>query len=874
MSTLAKAVARSQRGRRQLVVGSLRNRVREADQGNGEWWLKDARRAVRSALAEELEMSLASLETRLKAQPVSKDSHQIELEPFPGLSFDPRGPEPFMPGFPPELTQEEGRRIERAWWVVEDGTEKWVAPWLGARHDWEHLEFPTWTPEKLPRRGRALVVLASTEGMTIESIKDVPAALQLCVASPKRAPGWPQKEEDRRKGAEGPRKEPFVMPRRPVLNPAEGKRDQDQSPWRELRFPATSEWLDGLVDWVSSRIKQPNFSADAARRLLREEYGASAAEPSEVLAFLALITTVGVEAFRRRDRREVLRDWIKNAEARRSGDLIGGDGDELLLDLELERLRAVQATELTAAEWSQLVPRSFAPSLDRKKLRSLLKSQKSEDVLARIEPDGHEWVSALQRAGVLRATRDGRHQLHPPWLARAVTEMAFDALWATDKLDTLMLNASTSAMAIRELVDELRDGDERRIKRWLAKDSTQPGWLAVCDGIFRAVGLALTIPRVKVSESVVRRVWEIFERSSEPYRDEKWPATPWISVGGATGLQSEGAHYLAAAALSLRLKRGGSAFFPTAEWLGKETWGGAKEISHRVFEAISQAMSASAPGSDEALAPYRLGDLLWDELQDGDGHGVWALDELQRPTKIAKLAIKGGTHFDWPAIEDACARHGVSVEAALAHAWSRCHSWAHSDFDKQPFSEQALTRLFSAVTGDHLRAADKWARGDGEERSDVYFEIPWMKRPEVWPHLQPSVWEYWFESRHDASPEMVERMPEQFALRLLDWNWSWSGFSHAEKIDELARALWRKIPQHVADHVVAAVGGREPWGKVRLLAYNAPDDLCAEIIGKLPDARSDDLRFWLIDLVSKRRPGWQRAAELLAGDATARRFPP
>ena len=65
-------------------------------------------------------------------------------------------------------------------------------------------------------------------------------------------------------------------------------------------------------------------------------------------------------------------------------------------------------------------------------------------------------------------------------------------------LGTLLLDGSTSERAMRLLVDELRNGDTRRVEQWLGRSATTAEWLAGCEGIIRAIGLVLTIPNSNV----------------------------------------------------------------------------------------------------------------------------------------------------------------------------------------------------------------------------------------------------------------------------------------------------------------------------------------------------------------------------------------
>lgn len=860
---LGRAMRKEDKGIK-LAPRTLTNHLGEADKGDGRWWLAGKGKALRPLLAKVLHISLDELERELSASRAKpEDANRIELEPFPEVKLNLESDETFVPGFPPELMRDGGSHIDRAWWTISDGSEKWVARWLEARFAWRTVVLHRWEPKELPRVGRIFVALASAEGMPPDWVKDVPAELRICVACRDAVPRAVGPTGDSRR------------------EPPSTKPSAEQPAFTELRFRPSTEWLDELLEWVTPRIASGGgFSKEAARRVLRE-HSDSVSSPADALALLSLIEEIGAEVFRK-DSRRLLRDWLKRAEERFTADdepLIRRRGDEFLLCLEIERLRAVRPRELSLDSWSSLVPPSFAPPLDRRRTAGLIRTGKPNDALALLEADASDWVAALEQAGVLRHTRDALFELHPPWLSRAVDDLAYEALWKDDALDTLMLNASTSARAIRQLVEELRNKNDARIKRWLSKDANaaelDASWLAAFDGIFRAVGIALTIPGLDVSDELVRRVWDVHERSSQRHPlDGTWPATPWVSVGGSSGLQSEGAHFLAAAAISLRLGREPSALGPTQEWLGSEQWSAQRQTAEQVFKAIHDAFAGEV-GGDLSLAPYRLGEQLLAQLGDSP---VWELNVLQHPAMLAQFASTGrpasslnSMRFNWPAMRDACSRTGVSLARALERAWSACHVWAITDLlQKQPQLAEEIALLFSTVSGDHLRAAatsfsSQLPKSSGLGRN---IDIPWMNRPEVWRHLQPSVWEFWLNSGGGVTEAMLEVMPEPVALRLLSWNWSWFARGTQEgPAPEVARVLWRRLPRQVAKRIVDVANAGELWGRVEVLAHVAPEPECEVVIEKLTSAKDDRLRLWLMEVVRRRYRGWRKAATLLAASS-------
>ncbi len=852
----------------ELKPDSLRNQLRNADTrvGTG-WWLEGKGKPVLEPLKNALGLSREEIVRQL-SQPAAlqEKGARIELDTFEGVFIDLENDEDFVPGFPSEMSVNGGRHLDCAWWKTSDSVAVgWLGRWLEHRFDWRFERMERWVVGSLPSKGRVFVELATVDGLPPDWASTVPVETHVCIAC-----RFPPPE----KNSETTSRQNHESQQRPEARPV-----------TTLTTPPPRDWIDKLITWLAPRVPpKGRFKERIATRLTHAEYdGTVAADVREVLSFLELVDNHEERHFGE-DRSRLIREWVSNAEARavpESEHVVAKSGDEVLLALNSARLKEVLPANLTCEEWRKLLPEDFLPARIRKEIDHRVQiggANNASKLRKLLDPKQVDWVDGLLRCEVLLQSDDGLVSIHPPLLARLVDALSFEHLWeSTDGLGTLMLNSTTAGKAISRVIDELRAGDFSRTEAWLVgkEQDHSPERLAACDGIFRAIGLVLTEPKTRVPLPLIRQAWATYTSFSKevyPFR----PRIPLVTVGGSAdqrGLNAEGAHCLAASAISLHLLREGDAMTPSAltpspELLGKpsdQPWSSNYwEPARRIFSLMAKAFRDAPSGSNEQLAPYRLAEAL---LQQFGPTNVYELNDLQQPAAIALYAKNASNEnalgragaIGLAAVSDACTRHGVTVEHALSEAWK---SWVRRGFNygfPRLDAETART-VFSALTAEHLAAGNRGLKEDlsppDPERLLSLRELG--EHPEVWPFLRAEIWDYWVDTGFISSA-MLTYFPETAVQRVLrkPEYWLRSGGSISTS------ALWTTFPRVVIEFIHGVVTGREQKSYWLPLASAAPPTSIRELVKLLSGHDDAFVHEWMIAVVEQRQPGWRDAAHHL-----------
>lgn len=900
LRSLAKALKDSEHwpSGEKLDLETVANRLREADKGtNTKWWTEGKGRPFLKALAELLQEDESDLIEKLQRGHSTADSDTPALWPFrvlPALrSLDLRS-EDLYPGLPPQIARRDGPREARTWWVASPGAGRTlVGRWLEHR-GWTFLQASQWADLELPQRGRVFVDLASTDGLTATALTSLPETLKLCVACPSPPPASPDKKADTTSAPSNDRSPP---------SEASTEEDAAAPKFGIVYSPPAQEWALRLIQWVAGRIRPDGgFDRERLTRMFRDPGMASWFEtPGDLLAFLGMVDEVGLDGLDdspqpATDPLRWVRAWLKallgRPDRRLSAEvvtLLEKQGPQILLDMEVQRLRRDLAPALPEATWIDLIPRSQAPELDRERLLAAL-DEPDGDVRTRMRtmlaPDGASIVASLRAAGVLVENASGGLRLRPAWVANVLFTAAIDRLYqdAPEGLGALLLTSNTSEFVLRRLIAAVRTGDIDLVTRCVQPltHAPSPEQLAAINGAFRAIGIALA-DGAKLPLALVRAAWE----HQMPFVFAASPTSapaPFLNVGAMNHAPdaptSIGAWHLAALALSRALVDAGIAIDVPA----LNPWGGFPPDSNQrvaCTEALDFASRAFHSHDDFAhrdplqLSVYRLGGSLFDRC--GPVRRMQRLLGLQGPDLLVMLAT--GVELDLTqeereellhlsfglaALTDACQRRGAPIEDVLAWCWSMWNNargyWPPTEWARRkPIPHPELTQIWKATATVAI--------------SDKICDLL-VQQPQAFPFLTEAAWARCVEVWGDWTADALRFVPQGLALEAMR-NGGLEPRRHDSRrilwermpdallglIDELARVRPRpdpKRPNHAGplwDLIISA-----PAGHCRAIVEQARAWMAAP--ASYPGV-GGWLRWWLSRTVDQRTLGWRDAYELL-----------
>ena len=814
---------------------------------------------------------------------------------FPALRAIDLSSERLFPGIPDEIVSEGGPRAMRTWWVAPPGAGKTlVGRWLKVRHGWTVLTAARWSEVEIPEQGRVFVELASVEGITIEALNRISKNIRICVAAPR---------------------EPLLVA--PLAGPVGNKPPIAAStsvvplppppPWvwmagfHVLKPSPATTWIDALIGWVTARVKPGGgFDVERVRKLFQTEPFASLFEtPGELLEFLGMVDDVGVDEIEsvQPQPQRWIRAWLRAVMDRSdrphvagTTDLLRKRGDEILVHIELERLRRGLESALLEQDWAALIPPESAPPLDRDRLLALADSNAHdalEQIRVMLAPDPVSIMQGLRTAGVFEETGGDRLALRPTWVANTVSHIAIDRLLhgGPEGLGTLLLFPGTSEMALEGLINEVRAGDTDRVAACATlRNPHSPEQMAALNGAFRATGLAL-LTGADVPQALIIALWER-QMSYVAQRFMNWPPEPVLAIASSErwhGVGSIGAWFLAAVEISRTLSDSGIAMPCTA----LNPWSRLPETAEEhacCMEALNNIGLVFGRGDPRRLAVYRLGgDLL-------DRHGVLrrnsTLLDLQAPDLLVELA--SGKQFELSdaerdallmlpfglqALEDTCRRRPVLLDGVLTWCWSQ---WSTETWRFPP--SQWLSRANGGASLED--AKHLWSVAPASLLSrELYDAI--ADHSEIWAWLSEPFWTRWIElwsadpARWSKNAEPFSWLPVGLVLQALR-NGRVDGLCH-----DVRAALWKRMPDElislIDEHATIAPTQlprpSNSSGTAGDLVWSAPEQYTAALLERARRWISSPesypgidtwIQQWLMHLIQQRSPGWRGAYETLA----------
>ncbi len=488
-------------------------------------WLVE-RPAVQQILSELLRCPVGDLRAPIvRAEQEQASSARMRLEGLSAARSLEFAEEPLPPGFPPDLTVPSS--WDRLLWLTVPGSGRTIA------RQW------------LDNRGRSEIRCVSDE----RSLAELPSF-------------GPPLFIDARLGSAGAIE--AWKPTRPVCLAIDQHssmvRPCIEAGWRAAQSPSIEASLDSIVLWLAQRLSaQSRFDAESVSAWLREGPLAEGLIETfgDVLGWCGLVTEVGLEATRRRDKKQILALIIKRAmaqladrrDARSSG--LGRKAPELLVAM-AERsllLRGIDwLAPRTLEAWVELLPdeERLGPDVDwmRAHLTATSKSIRARDVeraAARFPPGAHRWLGLLRDAGLLRPLDAESFVLRPHFVARLALQIAKDSLIQGSSAvwgDALFHGQGTASLG-PQLQRRAELAPESLIDSVLEDlDEDSPGSVLALDATVVAVGLSQLSGREVAAAPVEQLLDEAcalaLQRPDELPRPRILPGTQMAGVDTAS----------------------------------------------------------------------------------------------------------------------------------------------------------------------------------------------------------------------------------------------------------------------------------------------------------------------------------------------------
>ncbi len=881
--TLCKAVKAP--GDEKHVANMLRKLDREEDLS---WWDGKGRRLL-APLAEVLGEDEDDLRARIAGlgQSGAEAGRYWTFDVFPALRALDLDTDPLPPGIPRELL--EPARQPR-WWHAPAGSGRTMLGRALERRGWTFLQRRTWhdAERALPETGRVYVELAEPSSPPVKF--KVAEELRLIVAAP--PVNQPRDDDDAPDWVLGLR-----ATRRRSGPPAEAP----PPPFRDVHSAPPQVWLRPLLRWVAARVKPGGgFDAAAVEPQLAGDVGEAFQTVGDCLAFLGLVDRIGIdELFSRQDGNPErwARAWLRAALDRRDRRLPGGaadllrrEGAEMLVQMEISRVRLGDGPSLPAAVWERHVPPALAPVLDRERLLALADDRDALKA-ALAAPTATEVIAALVEVGVLAG--EPQLSLSPGWLGWVVSALAEERLGKTvEGMGALFLARESAPRLLAKVVREVESGRLERVEAVLASGCDTPERLAALDGAVRAVGLALA-RGATVGVDVVRRVWER-QRFELLERWTNSPPVPLVRIADAPragGMSGYGEWVLAALAITRVLPE---VTGPYAVWHGVSEEADREQLTTAVRWLAQVVPPQTVSFAEEldrddgagrlALAAFAMGPAL---LRAAPHLGAENLVfRVLDPAVLLARVTSGeepstdrveGLPFGLEVLDHVCAAEGVNGDEVIRWCWATWTSAAGSS----PLLTWARAHR------------DGWVRRLLANRPSSVSLGPFRDAvlgcQKLWPLLSETNWtELLAGHKLDSLPDtgVWEALPAPVLVELL------RGGRASPSTRELRRQAWaRARPEVLAlvdDWARAAPGFPAHYagdpGPLADMLYSAPPDANAELIERasrwleqpetFAGVKTVWLQRWLAHLVDGRGPSWRRAFELVRSTPFVPTSPP
>jgi hypothetical protein len=323
--------------------------------------------------------------------------------------------------------------------------------------------------------------------------------------------------------------------------------------------------------WLAQRLNaQAHFDAAQVSAWLREGPLTDGMIETfgDVLGWCSLVTAVGLEATRRRDKAKILALIVKRAlapladqrDARGSG--LGRKAPELLVAM-AERSLLMPGNDWLAPRpleaWVELLPdeERLGPDVDwmRVHLTTASKAIRARDVeraAARFPPGAHRWLGLLRDAGLLRPVDAENFVLRPHYLARLALQIAKGSLIQASSAvwgDALGQGAASIWPHLQQRADRSPESLIESVLEDLDEES--PSSVLALDATVVAIGLSQLSGR-EISSSLIEPLLD--EACALALQQPDEVPRPRISLGPQIhGVRSSTLWWLSLVALSENL---------------------------------------------------------------------------------------------------------------------------------------------------------------------------------------------------------------------------------------------------------------------------------------------------------------------------------
>lgn len=765
---------------------SLENLLRLIDRSDqkGLIWL-DNRPAVRDVLADLLSVSAETLDPRLSevGQGPPRRIELAELREARPLDLQH---EALFPGIPDAVLRPDEWGL--CWWCAPAGAGKTIAgQWLEARRKAVFLRGDRWSDvaRKIPDRGAVYIELTSPD-----SSDDVrfPAGLEgrnVCVAAPflpvpAAVAGRMPAKRDRLLDFGLDDAEPAPGS---GFETVDGAALAPSTAWRRLVADPKEEWVEPLIRWVGDRMAPGGgFEIDSALQLVRKRFFAtSLVTPGDYIGVCGVIEKRSAKGMLAGVTIEQLALAFLDSRGERS-DLAGRHTwpSAVLWRLFVGCVEgaAVHGTayapfpsELALRGW---LPSDSLPLGDESAAQRILDdpSLTIDEVAAirrqaRPSPEGA--AKELFRLHLLEPCGEGAVALRPAWLVPLAREQAFGRLIEQPSrgLGEVLLQPQAAASVLLLMCTSIANagkagnpggGDapaaDLNLVRWSIShlDVADPASVAVVEGCFQAVGVALLDQGVTLPDADLQALWVAQMRVAMQTAAVGLPRPRLLAVKESTPAW-EGAWEVACLTISERLHRAGLLAEPTClapwgaaalpEFTERLSWG----LRARCLPGDEEGAGASSGPSAPLLNTWRLVGRLYRSF--GDRAFTPGFTQLTLPFEVLDAARSGGgppsgqwwvtSEAQLDIIERLAADVGVGMDGVLSLLW-RVRPGAGA----AGFSYQMLAKL-----------TPKW-------RERVWAALPpellreelrgWIEsgQPLAWSALLPAHWDVILDSWHSG----------------------------------------------------------------------------------------------------------------------------
>jgi hypothetical protein len=547
---------------------------------------------------------------------------------------------------------------------------------------------------------------------------------------------------------------------------------------------------------------------------------------------------------------------------------------------------------LRAETWAALIPRTEAPPVVRDHLLALATRQAS-DALAQIrlalQPDPASVVGALQGMGILAGAGADRLALRPAWVAATLEGLAAQQLYASgpEGIGALLLSSPTAEFAVERLCAEIRAEDYTSASACATvNDPRSAEQVAALDGAFRATGLAV-LDGAEVPADLLVKLWD----SQMGFVAERYtglPPQPVLATASTDAWHGPGAlgtWFLAALVISRTLHAAGVAL-PCSALSPWPRLPDSFDERDRCLQALVYVghlfprILDVASDDPRQRAVYGLGGELL--ARNGVLRRGGAMLEIQLPDLLVRLALDEDHDvpardrerlFELPfglgALDDACRRRQVPLHHVLLRCWA---AWSRA-----PGRSPPMAWLRAPRAGLRAAARQLWMSAPSDAMTPALYQAlgsftRGLEDLEVWQWLSSSLWAGWVEHWSNDGGALsfvapLSVMPEVVAIEAVR---AGRLGPHAH---EARQVLWARFPAALLALIdELAVEPVRAHGTLSDLVWSAPAESTAAAVERAKQWVAAPERFpaarlwvtrWLMDVVSRRLPGWRDAYELL-----------